>query len=124
MNDELLSRTVLFVVMVGSGVLLWWMARAAASGRLKRNQFVGIRLPSTMASDKAWLAAHLRAQRATTIAGIAAIISGLVALLPVPMPVVVIACSSVAGRSWASRCTAPGSAPEPRRRFHNVELAR
>lgn len=101
MNDELGSRIVLFVVMVGPGALLSWMARAAASGRLKRNQFVGIRLPSTMASDEAWLAAHVRAKRATSLAGFAALVSGLVALLPVPMPVVVIAvlvgCGAILG---------------------------
>jgi uncharacterized membrane protein len=87
MTDELVLRIVLLVVMVGSGALLVWMARAAAAGRLKRNQFAGIRLPSTMASDEAWLAAHMRAKRSTSLAGFAAIASGLVALLPVPVPV-------------------------------------
>ncbi|UMB68200.2 SdpI family protein [Mycobacterium paraterrae] len=36
---------------------------AAANGRLKRNQWVGIRLPSTMRSDRAWLAGHQAALR-------------------------------------------------------------
>ncbi|HEY6819851.1 MAG TPA: SdpI family protein, partial [Mycobacterium sp.] len=31
---------------------------AAASGRLRRNQWVGIRIPSTMRSDQAWVAGH------------------------------------------------------------------
>jgi hypothetical protein len=31
---------------------------AAASGRLRRNQWVGIRIPSTMRSDHAWIAGH------------------------------------------------------------------
>ncbi|MCX6503499.1 MAG: SdpI family protein [Microbacterium sp.] len=77
----------LFVVMAGAGMLLLWMARATASGRLKRNQFAGIRIPSTLASDEAWLAAHVRAKRPTEFAGWAAIATGLFALLPVPDPV-------------------------------------
>ena len=32
----------------------WW----AASGRLQRNQWFGIRIPSTMRSDRAWVAGH------------------------------------------------------------------
>lgn len=34
------------------------IARAAATGRIRRNQLIGIRLPSTMASDAAWHAGH------------------------------------------------------------------
>ena len=77
----------LFVVMVGSGVLIMWMARATASGRLKRNALAGIRIPSTMASDEAWQAAHIRAKRPTMLGGWASIASGFVALLPVSAPV-------------------------------------
>ena len=88
--DELLLRIVLFVVMAGSGLLLVWMARATASGRLGRNMIAGIRIPSTMASDEAWLAAHRRAERPTTVAGVAGIVGGLVAaLLPLPAPALV-----------------------------------
>ena len=36
---------------------------AAASGRLRRNQWVGIRIPSTMRSDQAWVAGHRAALR-------------------------------------------------------------
>ncbi|WP_298042447.1 SdpI family protein [uncultured Citricoccus sp.] len=126
MNDELVSRIVLFVVMVGSGVLLWWMARAAASGRLKRNQFVGIRLPSTMASEEAWLAAHIRAKRPTTLAGCAAMVSGLVALLPVPMPVVVISvlvgCGAILGFTLhGARVGTRAAAEVPHRRVGQID---
>ena len=61
MENEWIARAVLFAVMVGGGVLLIWTANAAASGRLKRNQLAGIRIASTMASEEAWLAAHVRA---------------------------------------------------------------
>ncbi|OBK40908.1 hypothetical protein A5658_20210 [Mycobacterium sp. 1245111.1] len=36
---------------------------AAASGRLRRNQWVGIRTRSTMRSDRAWVAGHRAALR-------------------------------------------------------------
>lgn len=87
MDSDLGVRIVLVVVMAGSGILLVWMAHAAASGRLKRNAIAGIRIPSTMASDEAWLAAHVRAKRPTALAGYVSIASGLVALLPVPVEV-------------------------------------
>ncbi len=40
---------------------------AAARGRLRRNQFVGIRAPSTMRSDRAWIAGHRAALRLTPV---------------------------------------------------------
>lgn len=86
MDSDLGVRIVLLVVMTGSGILLIWMARATASGRLKRNAIAGIRTPRTMVSDEAWLAAHVRAKRATTLAGIASVATGLASLLPVPAP--------------------------------------
>ena len=39
---------------------------AAASGRLRRNQWVGIRTPSTMRGDQAWVAGHRAALRSAT----------------------------------------------------------
>ena len=100
--EDLAARIVLFVVMAGSGLLLLWAARAAASGRLRRNGIAGIRTPSTMASDESWLAAHRRAERPTVLAGVAAIASGLLALLlPAPVPVlaglVIVACVVMLG---------------------------
>lgn len=35
----------------------------AANGRLRRNQWAGIRTPSTMRSDRAWMAGHRAALR-------------------------------------------------------------
>ncbi|WP_191089361.1 SdpI family protein [Microbacterium radiodurans] len=81
--EDLVVRIVLLVVMVGSGILLIWMANATASGRLGRNGLAGIRIPSTMASDEAWLLAHRRAKRPTLLAGYASIVVGLAAMLPV-----------------------------------------
>nr|WP_281360248.1 SdpI family protein [Isoptericola halotolerans] len=76
--------------MSGSGALLLWTARAAASGRLRRNQYAGIRVPSTMASEEAWLAAHVRARRPTMCAGYSSLGSAMLAVLPVSVPVLVV----------------------------------
>ncbi|GAA3532714.1 hypothetical protein AFL01nite_19300 [Aeromicrobium flavum] len=83
MTEELLARVVLSAVMLGTGSLLWWMARAAASGRLKRNAYAGIRTGSTMASDEAWLAAHQRAEHPTIRAAVCAFLAGLAPVLPI-----------------------------------------
>jgi len=90
MGEEFTGRLVMFTVMVGAGVLILWMARAAASGRLQRNPIAGIRLPVTMASDRAWLAAHQAAKRPTQVAGWCAIACAVPSVLPVPLPVAVV----------------------------------
>lgn len=82
MSEETVARIVLFVVMGGTGVLLLWMARAAATGRLRRNQWAGIRTPSTMTSDEAWLAAHQRAERPTQLAAAVSILVALSVAIP------------------------------------------
>jgi len=84
MSEEWIARVVLFVAMGAAGGVLVWMARAAASGRLTRNALAGIRTPSTMASDAAWLAAHRRAERPTQLAGAVSILAALIALVPMP----------------------------------------
>ena len=43
------------------GVIVLAIGRMAATGRLPRNIFAGIRIPSTMRSDEAWGAGHLAA---------------------------------------------------------------
>jgi len=86
MDTELGVRLVLCIVLVGSGLLIAWMAQATASGRLKRNPVAGIRIPSTMASEEAWLAAHARAKRATLISALVSVAAGLIVLLPLPAP--------------------------------------
>lgn len=55
---DILVRALLVVVMVGGGAAVIGTTRAAASGRLRRNGWSGIRLPSTLASEEAWAAAH------------------------------------------------------------------
>ncbi len=90
MGEELLGRAVIFVVLAGAGCLMLWLARATAGGRLGRNPIAGIRLPATMASDRAWIAAHRAAERPTVAAGWCAIGFALPAVLPVPLAIGVV----------------------------------
>ncbi|WP_049828866.1 SdpI family protein [Arthrobacter sp. RIT-PI-e] len=90
MGEELIFRLVTAVVMGGSGVLILRMARAAATGKLGRNQVAGIRTPSTLVSDEAWTVAHQRAEGPTRWAGWCAIAGGASALLPFSLPVMVL----------------------------------
>src|ERR1700678_2578058 len=53
-----------------SGVVMIALGRAAAVGRLPRNLFAGIRIPSTLRSDEAWRAGHLAAASALTVSGV------------------------------------------------------
>ena len=46
-----------------STVLMIALCAGAAKGRLQRNQWVGIRTPSTMRSDQAWVTGHRAALR-------------------------------------------------------------
>jgi hypothetical protein len=53
-----LELVVMLLVGPFATALVAVVARLAAAGRIARNAFVGIRLPSTMASDAAWHAGH------------------------------------------------------------------
>ena len=55
---------VTFVFLTALIIVIDW---AAAKGRLRRNQLVGIRTPSTMRSDHAWIAGHRAALRLTPL---------------------------------------------------------
>lgn len=81
MTEDLVVGLILFIAMAGAGIALIWMARAAAKGKLKRNRYAGIRTRKTMASEEAWRAAHVRAEKPTLLAGVVSLVGGLVALL-------------------------------------------
>ncbi|MFD3444537.1 SdpI family protein [Microbacteriaceae bacterium 4G12] len=57
---------------------------------MRRNRVAGIRLPATMASDRAWITAHRAARAPTQAAGWCAIGFALPAILPVPLAVGVV----------------------------------
>ncbi|WP_371611878.1 SdpI family protein [Streptomyces clavifer] len=74
--------------LVAAGWLLLHLARRAAAGTLKRNQFAGIRTSVTLSSDAAWRAAHLAAEkdsirgaRGLIVGGVLSAVSGLLGFI-------------------------------------------
>lgn len=65
--EALVQAGVLSFVSILTTGLLIVLARRAASGRLARNQWVGIRTPSTLRSDRGWVAGHRAALRLTPL---------------------------------------------------------
>jgi len=63
------------LVLVGTGAV-WGITAAAASGRLPRNAWAGIRIGSTGASDAAWVAGHRAALPLSRMTGIACLLIG------------------------------------------------
>ena len=61
MNESWVVLAAPLLVVVALPALLVSMTRAAAEGRIARNGSVGIRTPSTQASDHAWTAGHAAA---------------------------------------------------------------
>ena len=90
MSEEILGRAIIAIVLLSGGILALWLARATATGKITRNELAGIRTPATMASDRAWLAAHRAAEPPTRIGGWCAIVSVIPAFLPVPLGFAVI----------------------------------
>ncbi|MEV7228117.1 MULTISPECIES: SdpI family protein [Polymorphospora] len=86
MDELLVAKVIVAVVMTVSGAVIIWAARATASGRLGRNEITGIRTASTLSSDEAWLAAH-RAARSVTEAGGWSVVAAAVAVLATASPV-------------------------------------
>lgn len=78
------------LTLAAGGAVIVWTARAGASGRLRRNELVGIRTAATLASDEAWAAAHRAGARRTEIGGWCAIATGVSALLPLPVTALVV----------------------------------
>jgi len=83
-EEHVVLQVLAAAVLVGAGTLLVWLARATASGRLRRDPAAGIRVPATKWSEEAWRGAHIRAEHPTECAGTTSIVGGLVALVPLP----------------------------------------
>lgn len=62
-----------------AGVIVVSVGLLSATGRLPRNLFAGIRIPSTLRSDQAWRAGHRAAAAALVTAGVGPIAAGVVA---------------------------------------------
>lgn len=67
MGSDRLPSLVVGLIMTTAAVavciLTMWVIWTAARGKLKRNQWTGIRTPATMRSDTAWIAGHRAASR-------------------------------------------------------------
>ena len=53
-----------------SGILLFFGLLGNMLGKVKRNFFIGVRTPWTLASDKVWVATHRLAARLITVSGL------------------------------------------------------
>lgn len=58
------------MVAIVGGLAVVWTAWRGRVGKLPRNHFVGVRLPSTLRSDAAWAAAHKVSWIYTALAGV------------------------------------------------------
>lgn len=68
------------IVVAVVAALLPAMFWACAAGRIRRNPYLGIRLPALFASDAAWTTGHRAALVPTVIGSAVAVILGVVAL--------------------------------------------
>lgn len=53
-----MNTAIVSILLLAAGAATVWLAWLGSQRRLPRNRWAGIRLPSTMASDDAWCAAH------------------------------------------------------------------
>ena len=67
--------------MIAAGLLVMGLGWLAKSGTLPRNHFAGIRLPSTMRSDRAWVAAHRAGWSMTLVASLLLVAMGVRTLM-------------------------------------------
>lgn len=69
------------LVMALAGATVLFVARLGRDGRLPRNHWAGLRLPSTLSSDAAWIAAHKAAAPGLRWAGAAASAGGVAGIV-------------------------------------------
>ena len=67
-----------------AGLIVVALGRMAAEGRLPRNVFAGIRIPSTLRSDDSWRAGHFAAASALTAAGFGPVVAAIVVAVTNP----------------------------------------
>jgi hypothetical protein len=71
-------------VLAAAGALVALIGRRGRQGRLPRQHWAGIRTPSTMRSDDAWLAAHRAGGPPMEVAGWFAVALGALAVILAP----------------------------------------
>lgn len=100
MDGETLTELIATAFMVLLMAAMAWMMRAAASGRIKRNPWVGIRTAALMHCDTCWLLGHhAAANKGNLGCWLAALLmaaSGIVSML-VALPAFVLPAATMAG---------------------------
>ncbi|WP_187279786.1 SdpI family protein [Quadrisphaera setariae] len=83
MDDSVPVWTVVLVgaVLLAAGGLVPYVVARAAAGRLRRNRWVGVRTPATLAGDAGWRTGHAAARPWAAVAGALLALSGLGALV-------------------------------------------
>ncbi|MFF0945961.1 SdpI family protein [Kocuria sp. CPCC 205300] len=86
-------------VSMGISLLAVSVFRAAASESLTRNRFIGIKMPSTMACDEAWIAGHRAAVPLASIsvffAGVLLMVAAILVMMEMITPAFMVASISV-----------------------------
>jgi hypothetical protein len=67
MDGETLTELIMTVIMVLLMAAMVWMMKAAATGRIKRNAWIGIRTAALMHCDECWLLGHHAAANKGTL---------------------------------------------------------
>lgn len=67
MDGETLTELIMTVIMVLLMALMAWMMKAAATGRIRRNAWIGIRTAALMHCDECWLLGHHAAANKGTL---------------------------------------------------------
>jgi hypothetical protein len=83
MDDALAGGLIGGGAMLLAGLFIMWMGGRMAEGRFTRNRWAGIRTPSTMKSDAAWLVAHEVAAPTMGTAGTLGAAGGLTGIIAV-----------------------------------------
>ncbi|SNS65038.1 SdpI/YhfL protein family protein [Actinomadura meyerae] len=74
------TLTITGIVLIAAGVLVAVVGRLGATGRIRRNGFIGIRTGRSMADDESWLIVHRRAQPWMHASGASLIAAGAAAI--------------------------------------------
>jgi uncharacterized membrane protein len=98
------------LVMALAGALVLVVAKLGRDGRLRRNHYIGIRVPSTLSSDEAWRLAHRVAAPSLEAAGRSGVVGGVagivVAILDDPALFAIVlgltALGLLAGLAWST----------------------
>ncbi|WP_454118914.1 SdpI family protein [Microbacterium lacticum] len=92
MNEQMVPAFIGAGVAVILGALILWWAAACRRGTFPRNRLLGIRTPTTLRDQEAWMTAHRAGAPSLTIAGTGVLLAALIAIIctlsSTPMPAV------------------------------------